>query len=60
VLHSELAVDYGGSLNDENAPVILPLPDVNGGLIGGAAKQPKKIGSVIDTAIEVGQNRQIA
>ncbi len=55
VLHSELAVDYGGSLNDENAPVILPLPDVNGGLIGGAAKQPKKIGSVIDTAIEVGQ-----
>ena len=33
---------YGGSVNNENAPSILNLPDVNGALVGGASLNPKK------------------
>ncbi|HRZ14070.1 MAG TPA: phosphoglycerate kinase [Candidatus Omnitrophota bacterium] len=51
----EPEVDYGGSLNDKNCEEILSLPDVNGGLIGGAAKDIKKIEVVIDTAIRLGE-----
>ncbi len=51
----EPEVDYGGSLNDKNCEEILSLPDVNGGLIGGAAKDIKKIEMVIDTAIRLGE-----
>ena len=41
---------YGGSLNDKNAPEILAVENVNGGLIGGAALVPEKFLSIIDTA----------
>jgi|GEM_PF-7088 len=50
-LGAELEVDYGGSLNEKNCAEILALPDVNGGLIGGAAKDTKKLAVIIDTAI---------
>ncbi len=57
VLTVELDVDYGGSLNAKNAPFILSLVDVDGGLIGGAAKTPEAIGLVIDEAITQGKKK---
>ncbi|MDP3042520.1 MAG: phosphoglycerate kinase [Candidatus Omnitrophota bacterium] len=50
-------VDYGGSLNPKNAKEILGLPDVDGGLIGGAAKTPEAISSVLGEAIAQGQKK---
>ncbi len=55
ILGAELDVDYGGSLNEKNSQAILSLADVDGGLIGGAAKDPKKIAVVIDEAIKQGE-----
>ena len=37
---------YGGSLNDENAEEIINLPDVNGGLIGGASLNAAKFAMI--------------
>lgn len=54
ILGIELEVDYGGSLNKKNAETILSLPDVDGGLIGTAAKTPDDIAPVIDEAIKQG------
>lgn len=55
VLGVELEVDYGGSLNKNNAKEILSLPDVKGGLIGGAAKKTDEIKPVIDEAVNQGK-----
>jgi triosephosphate isomerase len=44
---------YGGSLNADNAPELLALPDVDGALIGGASLQPASLASIVDTAIGV-------
>ena len=55
ILGTELDVDYGGSLNEKNCAEILALKDVDGGLIGGAAKVPEKISPVIDEAIKQGE-----
>lgn len=51
ILGRELEVDYGGSLNRRNSEAILSLPDVDGGLIGGAAKTPEDIRPVIEEAV---------
>lgn len=45
-----VALLYGGSLNDKNAPEILNVSNVNGGLIGGASLVPEKFVSIIKTA----------
>ncbi len=50
-----LDLDYGGSLNAKNAEEMLAIFD--GGLIGGAAKDPEVIGKVIKEAIKQGQKR---
>ena len=55
ILGIELDVDYGGSLNEKNCQDILALADVDGGLIGGAAKDIKKIAVIIDEAVRQGQ-----
>ena len=44
---------YGGSLNADNAPELLALPDVDGALIGGASLDPASLARIVDTAIEV-------
>ena len=44
---------YGGSLNAENAPELLSLPDVDGALIGGASLDPASLARIVDTAIGV-------
>ncbi len=44
---------YGGSLNADNAPELLSLPDVDGALIGGASLDPASLGRIVETAIGV-------
>ena len=47
---SSVLILYGGSLNEENAPAILEIDDVNGGLIGGASLKGDSFLSIINTA----------
>lgn len=44
---------YGGSLNEKNAFEILSLPNVNGGLIGGASLKGDSFVSIIETAEKI-------
>jgi len=57
ILGTELDVDYGGSLSEKNCAEFLALPDVDGGLIGSAAKTPAAISPVIDEAIKQGEKK---
>ena len=41
---------YGGSLKPEGAEELLALPDIDGGLIGGASLEPKDFASIVQTA----------
>jgi len=41
---------YGGSMNADNAAELLALPDVDGGLIGGASLDPVKFATIVETA----------
>jgi len=41
---------YGGSLKSEGAEELLSLPDIDGGLIGGASLDPKDFASIVQTA----------
>lgn len=41
---------YGGSMKPNNAAAILALPDVDGGLIGGASLDPADFEAIIDAA----------
>lgn len=46
----DILILYGGSLKPENADEILSKPDVNGGLIGGAALQADSFMAIVATA----------
>ncbi len=48
----EVRILYGGSMKPENAAQFLPLPDVDGGLIGGAALDAKKFCELVDLALK--------
>ena len=41
---------YGGSLKPESAEELLSLPDIDGGLIGGASLDPKDFAAIVQTA----------
>ena len=41
---------YGGSLKPEGAEELLALPDIDGGLIGGASLDPKDFAAIVQTA----------
>jgi triosephosphate isomerase len=41
---------YGGSVNPDNAPALLALPDVDGALVGGASLQPQSFAAIISAA----------
>ena len=41
---------YGGSMNGDNAAEIIALPDVDGGLVGGASLSAAKFEPVIAAA----------
>lgn len=45
-----VSILYGGSMNDKNAMELLAQPDVDGGLIGGAALVPEKFTAIINAA----------
>jgi triosephosphate isomerase len=41
---------YGGSMNADNAENLLAMPDIDGGLIGGASLDPEKFVGIINAA----------
>ncbi len=52
-LAGSILILYGGSLKPDNADEILSKPDVNGGLIGGAALQADSFLAIIAAAMKV-------
>lgn len=44
---AQTSILYGGSCNDQNARVIFSLPDVDGGLIGGASLKSRSFVNII-------------
>ena len=45
-----VTIQYGGSMNPKNAAELLAQPDVDGGLIGGAALKPEQFVEIIHAA----------
>ena len=45
-----VTIQYGGSMNAKNAQELLAQPDVDGGLIGGAALKPADFVQIINAA----------
>ena len=45
-----VTIQYGGGMNPKNAQELLAQPDVDGGLIGGAALVPEKFTAIINAA----------
>ena len=43
----KLIIQYGGSMNDKNAKELLSMPDIDGGLIGGASLVPEKFSVIV-------------
>ncbi|MDT4943083.1 MAG: triosephosphate isomerase [Pseudonocardiales bacterium] len=50
-LAQQVRIQYGGSVNDENAAVLLALPDIDGALVGGASLDAAKFARIIEAAI---------
>jgi triosephosphate isomerase len=46
----DIRIQYGGSMNAKNAAEILANPDVDGGLIGGAALDPDAFATIVGAA----------
>ena len=42
-----VTIQYGGSMNGENAAELLAQPDIDGGLIGGASLKPEEFAKII-------------
>jgi triosephosphate isomerase len=45
-----IAILYGGSMNGDNAAALLSIPNVDGGLIGGASLTAEKFESILAAA----------
>ena len=45
-----ITIQYGGSMNPGNAAALLSQPDIDGGLIGGAALKPDQFVEIINAA----------
>lgn len=43
-----VSILYGGSMTPENAKELLAMPDIDGGLIGGASLKPESFARIID------------
>jgi triosephosphate isomerase (TIM) len=41
---------YGGSVNPQNAPELLALPDIDGALVGGASLEARGFAQIVDAA----------
>ncbi len=46
---------YGGSMNGDNAAMLLAIPDVDGGLIGGASLSAAKFEPILAAAAKSGE-----
>jgi triosephosphate isomerase (TIM) len=49
-LADQVRIQYGGSVNEENAAELLALPDVDGALVGGASLDPQKLAAIVAAA----------
>ena len=49
-LAKTIRILYGGSMKADNAAALLAMPDIDGGLIGGAALDPKSFLAICDAA----------
>ena len=45
-----ITIQYGGSMNPSNAAELLAQPDIDGGLLGGAALKPDQVVAIINAA----------
>ena len=45
-----VTIQYGGSMNPKNAAELLAQPDIDGGLIGGAALKPEQFVEIVNAA----------
>jgi len=48
-----ISILYGGSMNPKNAKELLSMPDIDGGLIGGASLKPNDFAKIIDAVAQV-------
>ncbi len=48
-----MSILYGGSMNPQNARGLLSMPDIDGGLIGGASLKPLEFSKIIGAVEEV-------
>ena len=46
----EITIQYGGSMNDQNAAELLSKPNIDGGLIGGASLVSEKFAKIVAAA----------
>ena len=51
---STIRILYGGSMKADNAPALLAMPDIDGGLIGGASLDAKSFLAICAAASQVG------
>jgi triosephosphate isomerase len=49
-LAEQVRIQYGGSVNDENASELMSLPDIDGALVGGASLDPEKFARIVRAA----------
>ena len=50
-----VSILYGGSMNAKNAAELLAMPDIDGGLIGGAALKPADFATIIKATAQTGK-----
>jgi triosephosphate isomerase len=50
-LAEQVRIQYGGSVNDDNAGDLLSLPDIDGALVGGASLDPEKFARIAKAAL---------
>lgn len=53
VIANKLTILYGGSMKPSNAKELLAQPDIDGGLIGGAALQVDSFAGICDAALDL-------
>jgi triosephosphate isomerase len=46
----KMRILYGGSMNGDNAADLMAIPDVDGGLVGGASLSAAKFAPIIEAA----------
>ncbi|MCI8468063.1 MAG: triose-phosphate isomerase, partial [Eggerthellaceae bacterium] len=47
----DMRVLYGGSMNEGNAELLLAMPDIDGGLIGGASLKARSFIDIVKAAL---------